>query len=204
MGDNNSRRPYTPLEVFTIKYANFYWKFMDYLAFGMDKIATLYEKDISKAYEKETNMFDILKSKKIIHIGCGTYPATAITLAKMNCKNIVAIDKNARAVKLANKIINKKKLNGTITVKKGDGRNYPIEQFDTIIVSSVIFPKIEVLKHIFKTASPNSKIIIRELSEVSDFVGDFIKSNKNIKLIKRIGNNSNSDYNWESFYTIKL
>ena len=47
MGDNNSRRPYTPLEVFTIKYANFYWKFMDYLAFGMDKIAILYEKDIS-------------------------------------------------------------------------------------------------------------------------------------------------------------
>lgn len=204
MGDNNSRRPYTPLEVFTIKYANFYWKFIDYLAFGMDKIATLYEKDISKAYEKETNLFDTLKSKKIIHIGCGAYPATAITLAKMNCKNIVAIDRNARAVKFANKIINKKKLNGTITVKKGDGRDYPIEQFDTIIVSSVIFPKIEVLKHIFKTARPNSKIIIRELSEVSDFVGDFIKSNKNIKLIKRIGNNSDSEYNWESFYTIKL
>jgi len=204
MGDNNSRRPYTPLEVFTIKYANFYWKFIDYLAFGMDKIAILYENDISKAYKKETNLFNTLKSKNILHIGCGAYPATAITLAKMNCKNIVAIDRNARAVKLANKIINKKKLNGCITVKKGDGRNYPIDQFDTIIVSSVIYPKIEVLKHIFKTARPNSKIIIRELSEVSDFLVDFIKSNKNIKLINRIGNNSNSEYNWESFYTIKL
>lgn len=204
MGYNNSRRPYTPLEVFTIRYANFYWKFIDYLAFGMDKIATLYENGISKAYEKETNLFDTLKSKNIIHIGCGAYPASAITLAKMNCKNIVAIDRNARAVKLANKIIYKKKLNNIITVKKGDGRNYPIEQFDTIIVSSVIFPKIDVLKHIFKTARPNSKIIIRELSEVSDFVVDFIKSNKNIKLIKRIGNNSHSDYNWDSFYTIKL
>jgi precorrin-6B methylase 2 len=145
-----------------------------------------------------------MKSKKIIHIGCGAYPATAITLAKMNCKNIVAIDKNKRAVKLANRIINNKNLYQNITIEVGDGRTYPIENFDTIIISASSTPKIDVLDHIFKTAKPNSKIIIRELYETSEAVDDFINSHENIKLIKKIGNNSLDEYKWKSYYTVKL
>jgi precorrin-6B methylase 2 len=204
MGDNSFKHSFSPYEVFLIKYVNYYWKFIDYLAYGMEKIANLYEKDISKEYEKETNMFNTINSNNIIHIGCGAYPATAITLAKMNCKNIVAIDRNARAVKLANKVITKKNLYNNITIKKGDGRTFPIEKFDTIIISGISTPKIEVLNHIFKTSKPDSKIIIRELCEISEAIENYINSHENIKLIKKIENNSQSDHKWKSFYTVKL
>lgn len=204
MGDNNSKHSYTPHEVFTTLFANYYWIFIDYLACGMERIAGLYEKDISKVYEEETNLFETTNSKNIIHIGCGAYPATAITLAKMNCKNIVAIDRNSISVKLANKVITKKKLYEFIKIKKGDGRNFPIEQFDTIIISGISIPKIDVLKHIFKTAKPKSKIIIRELCKTSEAVDKYINSQEDIKLIKKIGNKAQSDHQWDSFYTVKL
>ena len=204
IGDDNSKHNYTPYEILYTKYANFYWKCFDYFACNIDKFARIYEKDISEEYKKETSLFKTLKSKKIIHIGCGAYPATAITLAKMNCKNIVAIDKNKRAVKLANKIIERRNLYDNITVKVGDGRSYPVENFDTIIISASSTPKIDVLEHIFKTAKPNSKIIIRELYETSECVDDYINSHEDIKLIKKIGNSSLDEYKWRSYYTVKL
>ena len=204
IGDDNSKHCYTPYEIFYMIYTNYYWKFFDYFACNLDKYAKIYEEDISEEYKKESNLFKTIKSKNIIHIGCGAYPATAITLAKMNCKNIVAIDKNKRAIKLANKIIARKNLNKKITVKVGDGRTYPVEKFDTIIISASSSPKLEVLDHIVKTAKPNSKIIIRELFETSDCVDDYINKQKNIKLIKKIENNSLDEYKWKSYYTVKL
>jgi len=203
MEENYSNHSYTPKEIYSIKKSNYFWKCIDYLACKIEKFADLYEKYISKEYEKESKMFDISGSKNIIHIGCGAYPITAITLAKMNCKKIVAIDRNPRAAKLANQVINKKNLHDLITIENGDGRSYPLEKFDTIIVSGCSIPKIEILKHVFKTVKPSSKIIVRELYEASRAVVNYINSHENIELVKRIGNRSFSNYKWESFYLLK-
>ncbi len=206
--DNNSKKIYSITKYsfktkFNISRFNYFWKAIDYIACKIKRFAVLYENTLSKEYEKEGKLFNISDSKNILHIGCGSYPITAITLAKYNGGKVVAIDIDPRAIKLAAKVINSKKLQDKISIDQGDGRSYPIEKFDTIIISSCSIPKIEILNHIFKTAKINSKIIVREIYGASKAVEDCINLHKNIEIKKRIGNNPFPTSRWESFFLVK-
>ena len=194
---------YTPIEILGLKTSSYFWIFVDYIACKMEKFAQLYEKSISTEYKRESKMFDISASKNILHIGCGAYPVTAMTLEKMNGKKIVAIDSNPKAVELAKQVINKKKINDKISIENGDGTNYPVKEFDAIIISGCSVPKIQVLKHVINTAKPNSKIIVRELFRTSSLITQIINSYENIELIKKITNTPFPFFRWKSFYLIK-
>jgi SAM-dependent methyltransferase len=202
-GENYPIYKYSLKDKFRITKSNIFWYMIDFIACRIKRFAKFYENIISKEYEKEGKMFNLSKSKNILHIGCGSYPVTAITLAKLNGGKVVAIDRNPRAIKLAAKIINKKKLQNSIVINKGDGRSYPVDKFDTIIISSCSIPKIEILNNIFKTAKLNCKIIVREQPGASKAVVDCINIHENIELVKRIGNNPFPTSNWESFYLRK-
>ena len=169
----------------------------------MEKLARLYEKTISKEYERENKIFDMDASKNILHIGCGAYPITALTLARFNGGKITAIDRNPRAVKLANQVIKKRNLHDKITIKNGDGTNYSVGEFDTIIVSGCTVPKIDVLENVFDTAQPDSKIIVREMPTASRAVAQCIKSYDNIEFMEKVGNHPFPTSKWESFYLVK-
>ena len=188
---------------FNISKSNYFWKAIDFIACKVKRFATLYENTISKEYKREGELFKISESKNILHIGCGAYPVTAITLARLNGSKVLGIDKDAKAIKMATNVINKNNLQDKISFDIGDGRSYPVERFDTIIISSCSVPKIDILKHIFKTAKINCKIIVREINGASDLVVDCINLHKNIEIIKRIGNHPFPTSKWESFCLIK-
>ena len=184
---------------FTISSNNYIWKAIDFVACRVKRFANIYENTISKEYVREGDLFKISESKNILHIGCGSYPITAITLAKLNGSKVVGIDIDSRAIKMANNVINRKNLQDKISIEIGDGRKYPLGKFDTIIISSCSVPKIEILDHIFKTAKLNCKIIVRELNGASNSVLDCINLHKNIEIINRIGNHPFPTSRWESF-----
>jgi 2-polyprenyl-3-methyl-5-hydroxy-6-metoxy-1,4-benzoquinol methylase len=200
---NCSIYKYTFLDRFNISRMNIFWKIVDNVACKIKRFARLYENTISKEYEREGKIFNLSDSKNILHIGCGAYPVTAITLAKLNGSNVVAIDIDPKAIKLASKVINKKNLQHRIIIDKGDGRSYPIKKFDTIIVSSCSIPKIEILNHLFTTANLNCKIIVRETYGISKAVEDCISLHKNIEIINRIDNHPFPTSKWESFCLVK-
>lgn len=203
LGASYSIYKYSLKDKFSIKKSNIFWKTVDNIACKMKRFAKLYEKTISKEYEKEGKLFDLSESKNILHIGCGSYPVTAITLAKINGGRIVAIDIDSGAIKLATEVIDKKNLRDRIIINKGDGRSYPVEEFDTIVVSSCSIPKIEILNHIFRTAKLNCKIVVRELYGASEAVIRYINLHENIDLVRRIDNHPFPTSKWESFYLIK-
>jgi len=172
----------------------------------MDKLAELYEISIGKEYKKEKKLFDISKDDNILHIGCGAYPITAITLAKNNGAKITGIDNNPKAVKLANNLINKKELREKIKIEQGNGTDYPVEEFDTIIVSGCASPKIEILEHVFRRAKPHTKIIVREMNLAAKPLAKFIDSYDGITIINKMKNRPFSlieTLGWHSFYLKK-
>jgi 2-polyprenyl-3-methyl-5-hydroxy-6-metoxy-1,4-benzoquinol methylase len=184
---------------FNISRYNYFWKAIDFVACKIKRFANVYENTVSKEYIREGNLFKISDSKNILHIGCGSYPVTAITLAKLNGSKVVGIDIDARAIKMATEVINRKNLQDKVSLNIGDGRNYPLDNFDTIIISSCSVPKIDILNHIFNTAKNNCKIIVREINGASNSVVDCINLYKNIEIIKRIGNHPFPTSRWESF-----
>jgi len=172
----------------------------------MEKIAKIYEKTISKEYERESKLFDISHDKNILHIGCGAYPITAMTIAKINGSKITGIDKSARTIKLAKNIIQEKNLYERITIEQGDGTNYPLDGFDTIIISGCAHPKQKILEHVFESAKSQSKIIFRTSGiSVKSIIGN-INLHQDISLIEKIENHPfpfTKPFGWQSFYFIK-
>lgn len=186
-----------------MKIANYFWYYVDKFSCKLIRFAKLYEKTLSKVYVKEGKEFGIHNVKNILHVGCGAYPVSALTLAELNGGSIVGIDSNPKVIKPAIKIIKKKNLEDRVKIKYGNGASYPLDNFDMIVVSGCAAPKIKVVKHIFQTAKPGTKIIVRELYSSKKVFDDLISTYKNIEIIKRIENRPFMTSKWESFYLEK-
>lgn len=167
-------------------FSNIFWKVIDSLACKSTFISNKYENIIGKEYKEEYKKFKIPKYKKVLHIGCGTYPLTEITLSDLPGKEIFGIDKNPKAVVCANKLINKKGLETKITIKHGNGIDFPISGFDFIIISSCSHPKEKILENIFKNADKNCFIILREIDSAFFNIMDLIGKYENIEIVKKI------------------
>lgn len=187
---NFSRNKPGKIERFLIKsvmiLTNFFWKFIDTVAHKNRKIAEEYEKVIGLHYKKEYEEFGIFKYNKVLHIGCGAYPLTEITLTSSSGIKVVGIDKNLQAVMSAKEIIRKKNLEKNVTIEHGNGINYPAGGYDVIIVSSCSTPKEKVLDNIFKLANKNSLIVVREINSAIDNIIDYINSSNDVRLIKKL------------------
>jgi len=184
-----------------------YWWFIDNLSYKLDKLAyTYYMKSIGPEYEKEYRTFDILKENKVLHIGSGAFPLTEITLAETIGVTVVGIDKNLNAVKSANKIVNKKNLNDKIKINYGNGINYPVDEFDVIIISSCASPMMGIVKHILKAAKNHSKIIVREMETSLKPLIEYIDMQQDIYLVEKTDHHPFpflKPFGWQSFYLIK-
>lgn len=167
-------------------FSNYFWKFVDIIACKIRKVAETYEKAIGNQYKKEYKVFGILKYNKALHVGCGAYPLTEITLAKLPGKKIIGIDKNLKAVLSARKIIKKKDLDKKISIENENGLNYSVKGFDVIIVSSCSTPKEKILDNIFKNANENSIIIVREINSGTNNILEYINKQNEVKLVNKV------------------
>ncbi|MCK5029982.1 MAG: hypothetical protein KAR64_00800, partial [Thermoplasmatales archaeon] len=100
----------------------------------------------------------------------------------------------------------KKNLQGKIKINLGNGTKYPINDFDVVIVSSCASPMVKIIEHIFKTATNNSKIIVREIDTSIKPLVRYIDMQRNVSLVKKIDHNPFpfiKPFGWQSFFLIK-
>ena len=186
-----------------MKKSNLFWRFVDILAYRVKRIAILYESTIGKAYREEKEKFGLSNSKKLLHIGGGDYPLTAMILAEKNNMQITIIDNNRRAVKAANKVLHKKNLYGRLKAENVDGRNYPLDGFDTIVVSGCSIPKVKVLEHILNDSKPKCKIITRDAYLDIESIIKNMNPKQDIKIIDKMKFNPLPTSFWCSYYLEK-
>jgi len=196
------------LQIHLIKnISNYYWWFIDNLAHNLDKLAeTYYKKSIGSEYRREYKTFDISKEDKVLHIGSGAFPLTEITLAETIGTSVIGIDKNLNAVKSANDVIYKKNLHDKIKIYHGNGIDYPVKNFDVIIVSSCASPMIKIVEHIFEAAKSNTRIIIREVEISIKPLISYVGMRGDVRLLKKIDHHPFpffKPFGWQSFHLIK-
>lgn len=168
------------------KLSNFYPHYFDVLSYKMEKMAKSYDISAYKKYKKELRDLDILNAKNILHIGCGSYPATAIALASTLDAKIVTLDKNPRVIEYAKNIIRKKNLEEKITIALGNAAEYPIKNFDVIIIGGACCDKRKVLYNIFETAESQTKIILNISIVYYKLIFQYITIPDNILIEKKI------------------
>jgi len=190
----------------TTKTSGFLWYIIDNLSCKLDGFAQVYENSIGREYSKEYAQLRLSATKKVLHIGCGSYPLTNIILSADGLQHIVGIDSDPRAVELAQHIISKKHLSEQVTIEQSDGQHYSVKKFDIIIISSCSWPKMDIVDHVLTDAKKNSIIILRELNHVVKPVKQCILSHPDIVILKHISHHPFPFYGpigWQSFYLTK-
>jgi protein-L-isoaspartate O-methyltransferase len=176
--------------VFVIKkISNLFWEVADDWSYTNEKIARYYDRTIGGDYEREYAVCGIPPGSKVLHIGCGAYPLTEMTLAEEKARSIVGIDHTPITVQRAREVIHRRNLQGNISIEHGDGIDYPAEEFDVIIASSCSFPKAQILEHMLPTAKHGAKIIVRELDIGAGEILAIIKKYQGITLEKCLHHN---------------
>lgn len=127
----------------------------------------VYIKFFERATLEEFEMVEIRKSDKVIHIGCGPLPNTLVSLAKNIPAHYVGIDRDEEAVKIGKKIVQEYGLKNVL-IERGDALEYPIHDFDFIIVSFGVEPKEKVFDRLRKEMKNNAKIIYRKQWDFMD------------------------------------
>lgn len=151
------------------------------------KLYSLYYRSIVK---NEIKLANVKSYDKVLCIGGGCIPCTAIELAKQTKAHIHVIDMDKTAVECAKKVICKLGLEGNITVIKGKGEEVDIEPYDVIHVALQVTPKEKVLKNIWEKSKEGSRIIVRMPRKVlrpfySNITNDFIEKNSGTKSISQ-------------------
>jgi len=189
------------------KFSGYMWFLADTLTGKLDGLAQLYDRSIEDAYTRDFSVVGLSPDDRVLHIGCGAYPLTDITLARVSgVKHVVGIDNDPKAVRSAQAVIAKKQLHNQVTIEHGDGRGYPVKPFDIIVVSSCAFPNVEILKHVITTAKKQGKIIVRELDVAIDPIVECIKAHTEVVLKQRIHHivfPFIEPFGWQTFYLIK-
>lgn len=188
--------------IFMNKLTNVHWKIIDLLAFFFDSFATsYYDKSIGSEYRKEYRTYHITSEDNVLHIGCGIFPLTEITLAQETNASIIGIDKDNTTIEKAQKAVHHYQLDDNINITHGSGEYFPLSQFSVIIISSCASPKINIINHVIKEMKPESKIIIREIESSAQLIFTFFDQRNDLSYCGSLAHNPFPFYSplgWQS------
>jgi precorrin-6B methylase 2 len=200
----------TVIDILTIffvkKISNFFWEVADTWSYKNHKIAQRYNDSIEEEYQKECDACGLSSNSKVLHIGCGAYPLTEVVLARCCSGTLVGIDKNPLAVQRAREVIQQHHLDNRISVHHGNGIDYPVNDFDVILISSCSLPKVQILEHLFKNVKHYCIIIVREIRIAIPDILRCISKHPEIEILQQMHHTPFPFYGplgWDTIYLRK-
>ena len=112
--------------------------------------------------KREIKLGQITENDRVLNIGCGAIPYSAVYISRMTGARVEAIDYDAHACIKARKYIKRLNLKSKITIKRGNGIEYDIDSFDVILVALQAEPKKEILDNLFEKAETGTRFIFRK------------------------------------------
>jgi precorrin-6B methylase 2 len=143
------------------KLIDFLYVIFEKVASKFDIISSNYFKMYQELVDKEIKMAEISKNDKVVVIGCGALPITAILVSLKTKAHVVAIDKDKRAVKEAYNYIKNHHLESSIEIQYADGNVYPLKKFDVIYLTYGLKKKEDIFNYIVNNSKNNSRVIFR-------------------------------------------
>jgi hypothetical protein len=146
-------------------------KLSDYLFIILEKIVVKFPSFLS-AYityyedivDNEIRLAGITAKDIVLHIGCGSLPATSLLIHKRTGAHTTGIEKNSSSVKDAQYCVHVLHQDDEVQIHHANALEYPMDASTVIIVSQGIEPRYEVLTHIAHTMKPDARVIFRTFS----------------------------------------
>ncbi|NLJ58981.1 MAG: hypothetical protein GX339_09070 [Tissierellia bacterium] len=130
----------------------------------VDKLPWTYkffESYYDKVVENEIKLASIKPTDRILCIGGGPCPSTAIQLHQKTGAKVWVIDNDRDAILTARKNIDKLNLSDFIKVKFSDGTNIDAYNFTVVHIALQVYPKNKVFRKITDSCRPGTKIMVR-------------------------------------------
>ncbi|WP_408954693.1 nicotianamine synthase family protein [Natroniella sp. ANB-PHB2] len=113
-----------------------------------------------KMIERELELAELNQTGRILHIGSGPLPLTAIILAE-NGYDVTGIDNDPKAITVAQDLITELGLDSKIDFKLIEGMEVEVSDFDLILFSLHVIPKKEIVKEVLCQLQEGQRLIYR-------------------------------------------
>ncbi len=137
-------------------------------------LVKLYSRFYDEVVFNEIKLAGIDSSTRVLNIGCGGIPFTAIQIAKRTGARVWAVDRDRKAVEVATRCIASLNLEDQVTVLQLDGRDSIDFPFDVALVALQAEPKKEILANLARQGGQTARLIFRsprrELSHQYDLL----------------------------------
>ena len=115
-------------------------------------LARAYIAPYKKVVQKEIELAGIDKKDRVLNVGCGAVPFTAIYVACLTNARVWAIDRDERAVLQARSLVEKMGLSDSVRVFSGAGEDDLPCSFTVALIALQVEPKEKVWKHLCRKA----------------------------------------------------
>lgn len=162
---HQTRRVYELFEVFL--------ETSTYLDIVSGKIDFLKDQFIGRTFEfakKESLEAGFTPESKVVFIGGGPFPETAIAYSKQNNCKITIIDNNPEAVVLSTKIISELGLDKTISIRYCDAAEHDYSGYTHIVVAALAKPKPLIMRQICDTMPADAVVVCRNVEGLRGFI----------------------------------
>lgn len=114
-----------------------------------------------KLIKNEIALANIKKDDKVLFIGSGPFPITAILINKFSGCSVTCVEKNKNRSLISRQVIQSLGLSKNIRVFNGKGENMGVNSFSVAIIALLAKPKSEILDNLLRQAMTGARIICR-------------------------------------------
>lgn len=123
--------------------------------------ALLVQKYYKPIVEREVSLGSICAKDRVVCIGGGALPWTAIEIAKQSGACVHVIDCDPKAVAFAQKFLRFLQLDEVILVSVGDGQTVDVKNYSVVHVALQAFPQEKIVDHLLNVSRVNTRILVR-------------------------------------------
>lgn len=137
-------------------------KFQSFSTFNNQSDISDYMSTLCDSVKKELDIFEINKKSKIIFIGSGAFPISALTIAKHTGAEIICLDIDEEAVEMGENLAKLIGLESSVTfTNKTVSELESINDATHVIIASLVKDKLEVLEDLKSVLPEDAQVILR-------------------------------------------
>lgn len=121
----------------------------------------LYRLYYRRTVEQEIKLGCISCRDRVLCIGGGPFPCTALEIAGRTGARVKVIDNDPEAVEHARRVVEKLNMDSIVQVEHAEGKKLDVREYSVIHVALQIHPRDEVLKNVLQRASRGVRVLLR-------------------------------------------
>lgn len=128
---------------------------------GVRTIVSFYANFYRGVVNNEIKLAAITEMDRVLNIGCGGIPFTAILIARLTGARVLALDCDKEAVEVARRCVAAQQLENLIKVLHLDGTEVIPFDFDVALVALQARPKKAILDNLLQSCNSKARLVFR-------------------------------------------